>query len=177
MDLHKLFELQSKIENNIKNTTTIPEDEMGSHNVEELRFLALHIKICELANLTKCYKYLHIRPNIPQDKIVLRYVDAFQYLLSIGNRTGYHIIRYDALPNVNENDVIKLFSMLIDQTTQVKKYHMNDNYMQGIHEYTMLFAIMLNLGRVLKVDISDVEKYLENQRLTFTNLRFEDIDL
>lgn len=51
MDLQKLFYLQSEIENDIQNISTIPEDEMGSHNVEELRFLALHIKVAELTNL------------------------------------------------------------------------------------------------------------------------------
>ncbi|MGL1892398.1 MAG: dUTP diphosphatase [Spirochaetaceae bacterium] len=177
MDLQKLFDLQTEIENDISNITTIPEDEMGSHNVEELRFLALHIKIAELANLTKCYKYVHIKENIPKDKLTLRYVDAFQYLLSIGNRTGYHIIRYDALPNVAEKDVIKLFSILIDQTSQVKKYFFNDNFIQGIHEYTLLFAIMVNLGKALKIDFKDAEQILKNKRLTFTTLKFEEINL
>lgn len=177
MDLQKLFDLQTEIENKISNIATIPEDEMGSHNVEELRFLALHIKIAELANLTKCYKYLHVKENIPKDKLILRFVDAFQYLLSIGNRTGYHIIRFDALPNVAEQDIIKLFSMLIDQTSQVKKYYFNDNYIQGIHEYTLLFAIMLNLAKVLKIDFKDVEEHLHNKRLTFLTLKFEEINL
>ncbi len=129
MNLQKLFEMQTEIENNIANIATIPEDEMGSHNVEELRFLALHIKIAELANLTKCYKYCHIKPNIPQDKLTLRFVDAFQYLLSIGNRAHYCVIRYDALPNNNVNDVIKLFSMLLDPTALTKGYFFRDDFM------------------------------------------------
>lgn len=167
MDLQKLFEMQSEIEDNIVNMATIPEDEMGSHNVEELRFLALHIKIAELANLTKCYKYCHIKPNIPKDKLTLRFVDAFQYLLSIGNRSGYNVIRYDALPNVHEDDIIKLFSMLIDQISLVKKYSFNSNFIQGIHEYTLLFAIALNLAEVLGINFEDVLEYLHNSRLSF----------
>jgi len=177
MDLQKLFDIQTEIENKITNVATIPEDEMGSHNVEELRFLALHIKIAELANLTKCYKYVHIKENIPKDKLTLRFVDSFQYLLSIGNRTGYSIIRYDALPPVAETDIIKLFSMLIDQTSQVKKYYFNNNFIQGVHEYTLLFSIFLNLGRVLHINFKDVEEHLHNNRLSFVNLRFEDINL
>lgn len=173
MDLQKLFDLQNDIESNIANISNIPEDEMGSHNVEELRFLALHIKISELANLTKCYKYVHIRPNIPKEKLTLRFVDAFQYLLSIGNRTGYHVLRYDALPSIFEDDIIKLFSMLIDQTSQVKKYFFNDNYIQGIHEYTLLFAIMLQLAKTLGIDMKDVEEYLHSSRLSFLTLNPE----
>ena len=67
--------------------------------------------------------------------------------------------------------------MLIDQTSQVKKYFFNDNYIQGIHEYTLLFAIMLNLAKVLKIDFKDVEEHLNNKRLTFLTLKFEDINL
>lgn len=177
MDLHKLFELQEKNENNIANISTIAEDEMGSHNIEELRFLALHIKIAELANLTKCYKYIKIRPNLPKEKLTLRFADAFQYLLSIGNRTGYHLIRFDAFPTVHETDIIKLFSMLIEQVIQVKKHYFNDNYMQGIHEYTLLFAIMLDLGKALNIDIKDIEESLDHSTVPFHNLRFEDINL
>lgn len=177
MDLEKLFSLQKEIEDKITSSSTIPENLMGSHNVEELRFLALHIKIAELANLTKCYKYCHIKDNIPQDKLTLRFVDAFQYLLSIGNRTGFNIIRQDALPAIPEQDIIKLFSMLIDQVSQVKKYYFNDNFIQGIHEYTFLFAIMINLAKVLKIDFKDIEEVLKKGTLTFQNLRFEDINL
>jgi len=177
MDLDKLFKLQEKNENKIVNIATIPEDEMGSHNVEELRFLALHIKIAELANLTKCYKYIKVRPNIPKEKLTLRFADVFQYLLSIGNRTGYNVIRYDALPNRHEKDVIKLFSMLFDQTSQVKKHFFNDNYMQGVHEYTLLFALILDLAAALNIDMKDVEESLDHSKVPFYNIRFEDINL
>ncbi len=177
MDLQKLFELQSRIESDIAQTTTIPEDVMGSNNVEELRFLALHIKLAELANLTKCYKYYYVKPNIPKDKLTLRFVDAFQYLLSIGNRTEYNIITLDALPKINEKNIIKLFSMVIDQVSQVKKYYFNNNFIQGIHEYTLLFAIILNLAKVLEIEFEEVVEYLEQSRVPFQNLRFEDINL
>ena len=177
MDLKKLFDMQTEIENKITNIATVHEDDMGPHNTEELRFLALHIKVSELANLTKCYKYCHVKENIPKDKLTLRYVDAFQYLLSIGNRTGYNILREDALPRIDEDDVIKLFSMVIEQTIQVKKHYFNDNFIQGIHEYSMLFSIIIALGKALNIDFEDVEEHLHKARLTFLTLKFEDINL
>ena len=173
MDLQKLFKLQLDIENNISNIATIPEDDMGAHNVEELRFLALHIKLSELANLTKCYKYCTIRPNIPKDKLTLRYVDIFQYLLSIGNRSGYNVITYDALQIGQEKDVIRLFSGIIDQISTVKKLTLSDDFIYGIEEYTKLFAMMINLGNTLNINFKDVEDYLNNSRLSFLTLQIQ----
>ena len=67
--------------------------------------------------------------------------------------------------------------MVIEQTIQVKKHYFNDNFIQGIHEYSMLFAIVTALGKALKIDFNDVEEHLHNSRLTFLTLKFEDINL
>lgn len=173
MDLQRLFKLQLEIENNITNIATIPEDKVGAGNIEELRFLALHIKLAELANLTKCYKYYNVKPNIPKDKLTLRFVDAFQYLLSIGNRCGYNVITIDALPQVLESSVIKLFSLLIDQVSDVKKQALNNDLIAGIRAYTVLFSTMISLGKLLKIDFSDVEEVLDHSRLSFLTLEIQ----
>lgn len=173
MDLQKLFALQTEIENNITNIATIPEDKVGIDNIEELRFLALHIKLSELANLTKCYKYYHVKPNIPKDKLTLRYVDAFQYLLSIGNRSKYNVITSDALPKILESNIIKLFSSLIDQVSSVRKQTLNHNFIEGLEGYTQLFSTMIHLGEVLNINFDEVEDYLNQSRLSFLTLKIQ----
>lgn len=173
MDLQRLFSLQTEIENNITNIATLPEDKVGRENIEELRFLALNIKLSELANLTKCYKYYYVKPNIPKDKLTLRYVDAFQYLLSIGNRSGYNVITYDALPKILEKSVIKLFTTTIDQISSVRKQTVKNNFIEGLQEYTQLFSLVIHLGTILNIDFKDVEEYLEHSRLSFLSLKIK----
>lgn len=173
MDLQKLFFIQSEIENNISNTSSMDEDHMGLSNIDELRFLALHIKLAELANVTKCYKYCHVKPNIPKDKLNLRFTDAFQYLLSIGNRSGYNVITYDALPLRMEMDIIKLFSLVIDQVSALKKTTVNNDFIEGVHQYTELFSTVVALGKVLRIDFDQVQEYLEHSRLSFLTLQIQ----
>lgn len=168
MNLQKLFNYQMEIESNISNISTMPEDQLGANNINDLRFLALHIKLAELANLTKCYKYCDVKPNIPKDKLTLRFVDAFQYLLSIGNKSNYNIITFDALNFSSERNIIKLFSLLIDQVSIVKKLTVNENYMDGVREYTKLFSMIIDLSYALKIDFGEVETYLNSSRLSFS---------
>lgn len=167
MNLQKLFSYQQEIEQKISESSSMNEDQLGANNINDLRFLALHIKLSELANLTKCYKYCDVRPNIPKDKLTLRYVDVFQYLLSIGNKANYNIITYDALIFSKNRNIIKLFSSLIDQITLVKKLTQSDNYMDGVREYTLMFSKIMDLGYALKLDFKDVEYYLNTSRLSF----------
>lgn len=168
MNLQTLFKYQEEIEQKISESSSMNEDQLGASNINDLRFLALHIKLAELANLTKCYKYCDVRPNIPKDKLTLRFVDVFQYLLSIGNKANYNIITFDALNPTNERNIIKLFSTLIDQIAIVKKLTLSDNFMDGVREYTNLFSMIMDLAHALKLDFKDVEHYLNSSRLSFS---------
>lgn len=166
MNLQKLFNYQKEIEDNLSNLSSMSEDQLGEGNILDLRFLALHIKVSELANLTKCYKYCEVR-SLPKDKLTLRFVDAFQYLLSIGNKFNYNVITYGALSLNPQGNIIKQFSGLIEQISIVKRLTANGNYMDGVNEYTKLFSMLMNLGYTLKLSFQEVEHYLNSSRLSF----------
>ena len=93
MELTKLFQIQAEFESAIIENTDIEENVVGESNVRDLLFLALHVKLGELANLTKCYKYSYVKPNLPKHKLIIRYADVLRYLLSVGNRHQFNMIQ------------------------------------------------------------------------------------
>lgn len=160
MELHQLFKVQDIIENRIKLLTDIPEDHHGSENIFDLRFLALQVKICELANLTKCYKYSSIKDDIPRDKLFSRYLDAIKFLLSIGNVHGFNIIHLDAIQSIEaEDSLIKLFSSILDTISELRSNIQRGNYMASVTNYIELFARYVHLGEALGFSFDEVYQY------------------
>lgn len=160
MDLQQLFKIQEIMENNIKEKSKMDEDMLGKENIFDLRFLALQVKVGELANLTKCYKYTQIKEDIPRDKLIYRYIDAMKYLLSIGNMYEFNIINLDAVNSASgEESIIKVFSYIYDDIAELKDTVGRDNYVDSVNGYIRLFSRFMNLGRLLGFTFEEVYDY------------------
>lgn len=160
MELHQLFKIQEIMENNIKRNSMLDEDVLGKENLFDLRFLALQVKVGEIANLTKCYKYTVAREDIPKEKLMFRFVDAMQYVLSIGNMYEFNIINLDAVNSASKEDsLIKVFSYIYDDIAQLRYAAGRDIYIDSLNCYIRLFSRFINLGRLLGFNFEEVYNY------------------
>jgi len=160
MNLDQLFKIQEVMENNIKKLSQIDENVLGEENIFDLRFLALQVKVGEIANLTKCYKYSRIKPNIPREKLMIRYIDAMKFLLSIGNAHHFNIINIDAINSmINEESIIKVFGIIYDDITDLKRKILQNNYVDSLSVYIKLFSEFINLGKLLGLNFEEMYNY------------------
>ncbi len=160
MYLDQLFKIQQIVENHIKELSQINENALGEKNLFDLRFLALQVKVGELANLTKCYKYSRTKEDIPKDKIMIRYIDAMKYLLSIGNENNFSIINIDNVNSVvKEDSIIKAFSNIFDDIAHLKYHIQQNNYIDSMSRYIKLFGEFINLGASLGLTFEEVYNY------------------
>lgn len=168
MDLKQLFKIQEVIENHIKRLSDIDENVVGEENVFDLKFLALQVKTGEIANLTKCYKYYKIKENISKEKLIIRYIDAMKFLLSIGNAHQFNIINCEAIEAIEKDDnVIKLFSSIFDDIKDLKESILQKDYVNSLSIYIRLFARYVNLGECLGLSFEEVyDYYLRNNCLS-----------
>ncbi|MGE5631334.1 MAG: dUTP diphosphatase [Caulobacteraceae bacterium] len=163
MDLNQLFKIQAIMESNIRSSSEIDEDVLGKENIFDLRFLALQVKVGEIANLTKCYKYTHVKEDIPKEKLMFRFIDAMKFLLSIGNLHEFNIINLDAINSVPvEENIIKVFSLIYSDINDLKDATFRCNYVDSINNYIRLFARFVNLGKLLGFTFQEVYDYYMN---------------
>lgn len=157
MNLHQLFKVHESMESNIRKVSNIDEDMLGRENLFELRFLALQVKLGELANLTKCYKYARIKDNIPREKLMIRYIDALKFLLSIGNLNNFNIISYDSLSYKKDNtSIIKVFSNIFEYVNEVRELTQRNNYFDALNAYMKLFEEFVRLAGCLDFSMEEV---------------------
>lgn len=150
MKLRELFETQEAFEKKIIESTTIEENALGKENVQDIIILALQVKIGELANLTKCYKYFNIKPNLPKHKLLIRYSDALRYLLSIGNKYQFNMItKKDLTVGLETENIIQIFSKINDDITDLKKHIKSEHYVDGLNTYIKIFSNLVLLGKIL----------------------------
>lgn len=160
MELHQLFKIQEIMENNIRKNSLVDENVLGKENLFDLRFLALQVKVGEIANLTKCYKYTSAKENIPKEKLMFRFVDAMKFVLSIGNMYDFNIINIDAVNSASkEESLIKVFSYIYDDIAELKDTVRRDNYVDSVNCYIRLFSRFVNLGRLLGFTFEEVYEY------------------
>lgn len=156
-DLQKLFEIHEIMENYIKKASNIEEDSLGKENVFDLRYLALQVKVGELANLTKCYKYARIKENLPKDKLMTRYIDALQFLLSIGNINDFNIIGFDNILGVKkDSSIIKVFSNIYQYICDVRELARRDRYFDALNAYVRLVEEFVKLADHLGFTMDEV---------------------
>ncbi|KAB3536090.1 hypothetical protein F8154_04845 [Alkaliphilus pronyensis] len=161
MELNQLFKIQEIIESNIKNSTNIPEDLLGEENIFDLKFLALQVKLGQLANTTKCYKYHKNNSyRIPKEKLVLRYIDVMKFLLSIGNEHNFNIINKEVIDSVEQPEgVIKAFSQIFSDIIRLKSEILAGTYINSLNIYIELFAKYISLGNNLGLTFEEVYDY------------------
>lgn len=160
MNLNHLFKLQEIMENKIKNSTDIPEDILGKENVFDLKFLAFQVKLGQLANETKCYKYQKVIDDIPKEKLIIRYIDAMQFLLSIGNEYHFNIINEEIFDNVVKPEgLIKGFSQIFSDVTKLKEIISLGDFINALNIYIELFAKFIGIGYELGLTFDEVYLY------------------
>ncbi len=160
MELMDLFKIQDYMEKEIQGFANIPENALGEENTFDLRFLALQVKTGELANLTKCYKYNAKTPEISEEKLFVRALDAFQLLLSLGNVHQLNFITLDAITAVpKEENQIKTFSAIFDGIAKLRGVLKSGDYYQGLNLYIQLFAQYIHLAQHLRIDFERIYRY------------------
>lgn len=167
MKINELFKIQAKMEEHMVALSGIEEDALGENNVMHVRFLAIQVKLGELANLTKCYKYRKDINEIPREKILFRYLEGMRYLLSIGNKYELNIIDDHSFENIEESeDLIILFSELYDALSQLKKLIVNDQFVDGLNVYIYIYAKYIQLAYALQISYEEAYSYFKETTLS-----------
>jgi dimeric dUTPase (all-alpha-NTP-PPase superfamily) len=162
MQLASLFKIQEIIESKIAHFSNMDENALGKENTFDLRFLALQIKTGELANLTKCYKYKYVLSSDTKEKLMIRYLDAIKFLLSIGNQHQFNIIDLEAIHSTEKiQDLIPLFSKIYDDISLLKQKVKDDAYVDALSQYIQLFAHYMHLGETLGFTMPEVFRFFE----------------
>jgi len=157
MHLQQLFKVHEAMENHIRTVSNLDEDMLGRENVFDLRFLALQVKVGELANLTKCYKYARIKDNLPKEKLMMRYIDAMKFLLSIGNLNNFNIIGFDSITGTKDSsNIIRVFSNIFEYVNEVRDLTQRGIYFDSLNSYMKLFAEFIKLAGHLGFTIEEV---------------------
>ncbi|HYE12451.1 MAG TPA: dUTP diphosphatase [Patescibacteria group bacterium] len=163
MNLQKLFKVHEAMENHIKTVSNLDEDMLGRENIFDLRFLAFQVKIGELANLTKCYKYAAIKDNLPKERLMIRYIDALKFLLSIGNLNNFNIISFESIKGTKDSSsIIKVFSNIFEYINEVRDLSQRGNYIDSLNAYMKLFAEFIKLAEHLGLTMEEVYDSYQN---------------
>lgn len=162
MQLQDLFKIQEILESDIVMASGIREDGIGDTNGSQLRRLALIVKTAELANLTKCYKFGHVKLGIEEDKLIKRYADCMGLLLSIGNHHNFNIINEDAVNRVvEEGSLPQRFIKLFESITKLGSLLDDDQFIEGLNHYIHLFTAYVALGSALGFSQQDMFGYYD----------------
>ena len=164
MNINDLFKIQQAMEQLIVSNSEMSEDSIGTENLYNVRFLALQIKLGTLANLTKCYKYMHSSDylsQIPRDKLMLAYIDTLKQLLSIGIKYEFNIISDDVVKLNEEDDLIRLFSKSYSYIERVKYSVKRDNYIDSLNDYLRLLETVFSIGSRIGLKFEEVYEFYQ----------------
>lgn len=163
MNINELFRMQAALEQKISHLSGVEENALGENNILNVRILALQVKLGELANLTKCYKYQKDISSIPKNKILFRYIEGIKYLLSIGNKYQLNVINKDTLNSIQvSDDLIVLFSESYDQISKLKGLLEKDQYVNALNTYIKTFALYTEIGRQLDISYDEAITYFND---------------
>lgn len=154
MLLSQLFENQKALEAQIIAASGIEDEQIGKATGTDLRFLALHVKLSELANLTKCYKYGINLNYMDMQKVSVRYIEVLQYLLSIGIHCEYEHIQPEELPGLMPMGVHELASQFLDLIGAIENLRVlafSADYFAARVVYARVFALVNRLGETLGI--------------------------
>jgi dimeric dUTPase (all-alpha-NTP-PPase superfamily) len=85
MDLGKLFSHQKEI-----NKQVLVDKNLNNYKLMARKNLEMHVKLSDLANETKCFKYWNEKEAKISKQIVLeKYVDCFGHILTLGLDRNY----------------------------------------------------------------------------------------
>jgi dimeric dUTPase (all-alpha-NTP-PPase superfamily) len=159
MNISNLFKLQEEMENLIIQSSHISEDQIGSENVFNARFLAFYVKLSNLANITKVYKYVNKDEKISKDKLMLSFIDMLKAYLSIGNKYKFNIINDDLISNETNSNQIELFANAYTLIEKLKSELKNDDYINSLTTYIKLLNILFQIARNLELSFDELYEF------------------
>ena len=160
MKINELFKIQQTLEEKLSLISGMEENALGEDNILNVRFLAIQVKLGELANLTKCYKYRKNLNELPRKKVLFRYLEGLKYLLSIGNKYQLNMIDDYAFENISQSDdLITLFSELYEGLSNLKGHLESDRYVDALNKYIYVFAKYIQLAEPLNISYEEAMSY------------------
>lgn len=152
MLLKKLFDQQAIFEARIIELSGVQGDNLGSVSGSDLRFLALYVKISELANVTKCYKFTGKPVKFEESKIVSRYLEILQYFLSIGIQHNFNMISDENIEKqIPHMALAPLILEIFKSVQSLKEFVEMDDFFEGLKAYGHLFSLINRLGEFLNI--------------------------
>jgi len=159
MKINELFKIQADMEARLSAMTDVQENVVGDHNILNVRILAIQVKLGELANLTKCYKYSKNVNAIPRNKVLFRYLEGMKYLLSLGNKYGLNMIDESTLTSDNSEDMIQIFSDLYSEISELRRNLSQDQFVNSLSAYSKVLIKYISLARVMDISYDEAMNY------------------
>ncbi|HOO76695.1 MAG TPA: dUTP diphosphatase [bacterium] len=175
MKLEYLFRIQKIVDEEIRTVCQSGGETLDRSHLIKTQVLALEVKTGELANLTKCYKYPTPLRRPEKNKLLLRYLDCFKFLLSIGNDNQFNIVDFQVedllrtVPADTYETIIDLFLSLFDNITNLKRDLVHDNFISGLNVYITIFQEFVLLGTLLGLTFEDVFSYYDRMYRAMTS--------
>jgi len=167
MKLKYLFKIQNIIDSEIRTTCQRDGPPLDRKHLIKTQVLALEVKTAELANLTKCYKYPQKMKEMDKRKLIIRYVDCFKFLFSIGNDNEFNVVNFDLEELIQSittgpyETIIDTFLSLFDNITNLKRDLFAENYISGVNVYMTLFKEFVLLGKLLGLTFEEVFEHYD----------------
>lgn len=151
MDLNKLFNLQQKLD-----STILKEHHLNDESLFSKKALALQVKLAELANKTKCFKYWSSEEPSSKELIIEEYIDCLHFILSIGLDKNFDDI---------ELSVVSTKNILTDQFLDLFIDTNDFLICSSLDTYITLFEDFLCLGKNLGFSEDTIENTFLNENL------------
>lgn len=149
MNIKNLFEAQRKF-----NANLILNDELDYYKLETRKNLEFHVKIGDLANETKCFKYWKDNNNFIDMQVVFKkYIDCLSQILTLGIDNNYtDIANICVKPNdyCISDQFLNLYIDINDLIISPSKDH-----------YLTLFEDILSLGITLGFTQTQIQNAFE----------------
>ncbi len=134
MNLQNFFKVQDEA-----NKLLVMDKTLNDYKLTARKLLSLHVKLSDLANETKCFRYWEEEDNSPsKDAIMTKYIDCLSHILTIGLDKNYSDLKeVDLNPNDDclSDQFLNLFIDLNDIIISPSKDH-----------YQTLFEDFMTLG-------------------------------
>ncbi len=158
MKVKYLFKIQNIIDTEIRRICQRDGETLDRNRLIKTQILALEVKTGELANLTKCYKYPCPAGEPEKKKVLIRYVDCFKFLLSIGNDNEFNVVNSELkdIPEDAEGELLDLFLKIFDRIAELKRNLLEENYLASLTTYMEIFKDFIFVGYLLGITFEEV---------------------
>jgi dimeric dUTPase (all-alpha-NTP-PPase superfamily) len=155
LDIQKLLEMQSQLDNYIEKEHGLEEE-----NLFGKKILALLVEIGELANETRCFKFWSKKPASSKEVILEEFVDGVHFILSLGLEIGVKQLELKET-NYTIEDVTEQF---------MEVYRAANEFMteRSVTHFTNLLRHYFYLGELLGFSHDDVlQAYIQKNEVNY----------